>query len=139
MGLSDDLLGQPLERWDAEDFLDLVWEDYKDGWIDIPAKVGKYWVPWHVEWEGECGLRITNRLDASMKDDNENLYFSCGIFEARGRHDEDLKPPGWLWADLDEVHPSVGSKDGILPTLAWESSPGRYQAMWRLKKKLGLE
>ena len=139
MGLPEDLIDQPVSRWESEDFLDLVWGDYTDGWIDMPSKLNHNWIHWPHEWDGECDLRITNRIDYVANDnDGEDLYFSCGVFDQRGRKDEFLRPPWWLWADLDEVHPSVCSKDSILPTLAWESSPGRYQAMWRLNKPIGL-
>ena len=33
-----------------------------------------------------------------------------------------------LWADLDEVDPE--SIKDYRPSIAWESSPGRYQALW---------
>src|SRR5215469_12432987 len=118
----------------SEDFLEIVWGD-AHGWVDLPAKVGRYWVPWHHEYEGECSIDITRRIDACLRD-NENLYFSAGMFETRGRDFDELKPPQWLWADLDEVHPSSAATAGVLPTLAWESSPGRFQAMWRLDRRV---
>lgn len=34
-----------------------------------------------------------------------------------------------LWADLDEVNPSAIDSD-LRPTVAWETSPGSYQALW---------
>ena len=37
-----------------------------------------------------------------------------------------------LWADLDEASPKCKPK----PTIAWETSPGRYQALWFLNKTL---
>lgn len=116
------------EDVDAEDFLELVYGK-KRGWIDLPAKVGGYWVPFHTEWPNE-GV-VTRRIDSSLRD-SENLYFSVAMFSKRGRNYEDVLPSGWLWADLDEVHPAEAGRIGLLPTVAIQSSPGRYQALWEL-------
>lgn len=123
-----------LDDLSSEDFLDIVWGEQK-GWIDLPAKVAGYWVPWHYRWTGEAGNDITRRIDTCLRDE-ESLYFSVGLFTKRGRDYDDLKPPQWLWADLDETHPSAAATHGILPTLAWESSPGRFQALWRLNTRV---
>ena len=118
----------------SEDLLDIVWGKER-GWIDLPAKVGQYWVPWHYYYDGEADNYITGRIDSALRDE-ESLYFSCGIFKQRGRNYDDLRPPQWLWADLDEVNPLTAASEGLQPTLAWESSVGRYQAMWRLERKI---
>jgi hypothetical protein len=113
---------------DAEDFLELVYGD-REGWIDLPAKVGGYWVPFHTEWPNDAA--IGRRIDSSLRD-GEDLYYSVAMFSQRGRRYEDVLPSGWLWADLDEVHPTEAARIGLLPTVAVESSPGRYQALWEL-------
>lgn len=113
---------------DAEDFLELVYGD-REGWIDLPAKVGGYWVPFHTEWPNDAA--IGRRIDSSLRD-GEDLYYSVAQFSQRGRRYEDVLPSGWLWADLDEVHPTEAARIGLLPTVAIESSPGRYQALWEL-------
>ena len=118
----------------CEDLLDIVWGNQR-GYIDIPAKVGRYWVPWVYYYEGEADNIVTGRIDSALRDE-ENLYFSAGIFKDRWRRFEDMKPPQWLWADLDEIDPLTVTELGLQPTLAWESSPGRYQAMWRLSRKI---
>ena len=41
--------------------------------------------------------------------------------------------PGVLFADLDAVHPS---DIAIRPNVAWETSPGSYQAVWSLDKPI---
>lgn len=117
--------------WISEDFLDVVWGDRR-GWVDLPAKVGQYWVPYHLRWPADS--LVTRRINSCLED-RESLYFSAGMFTARGRNYEDMKPSDWLWADLDEVYPEVEP----VPTLAWESSPERYQAMWKLDHRVGAE
>jgi hypothetical protein len=117
---------------EAEDFLEIVWGKRKS-WVDLPAKVASYWVPYHVLWPTDT--EITRRIDSCLRDE-ESLYFSVAQFKRKGRDYEDMLPTEWLWADLDEVHPTEAADLGIMPTLAWESSPGRYQAMWRLHGRL---
>jgi len=117
---------------EAEDFLDVIYGE-REGWIDLPAKVGNYWVPFYSEWPNEGG--VSRRIDSSLRD-REDLYYSVAQFSERGRSIEDVLPTSWLWADLDEVHPSEGAKLGYLPTIAVQSSPGRYQALWALDREL---
>ena len=111
---------------DAEDVLELVYGD-RPGWIDLPAKAGGYWVPYHMHWEGEkdeetgevvASTEVSRRIDGCLRD-GESLYFSVCQFEARGRNHEDTMDSHWLWADLDEVDPAVGAREkGLLPTMA---------------------
>ena len=118
--------------FDCEEFLELVYGE-REAWIDLPAKVANYWVPFYTEWPNEQA--VTRRIDSSLRD-REDLYYSVAQFAKRGRRIEDVLPSAWLWADLDEVHPTAGAGLGFLPTVAVESSPGRYQALWRLDKPL---
>lgn len=119
---------------DCEEFLELVWGE-DPGWVDLPAKVGEYWVPWYHDWEGDAELAITNRIDTCLRD-RESLYFSVCKFSEKGRSIENVLPGEWLFADLDAVSPTVARNDGLMPTLAWESSPGRFQALWHLDREL---
>jgi AAA domain/RepB DNA-primase from phage plasmid len=119
---------------EAEEFLEIVWGKRR-GWIDLPAKVGGYWVPFHYRWEGEATHTVTRRIDSCLRD-SESLYFSVGMFKKRGRNEDDFIPTYWLWADLDDVHPSRAGEAGFLPTIAWRSSRERYQALWRLDQTL---
>jgi AAA domain/RepB DNA-primase N-terminal domain len=122
------------EDWECEDFLELIWGE-RDCWVDMPSKVGAYWIPFYLKWpEGAANL-TTQRIDSSLRD-KEDLYYSVAQFSARGRRIEDALSSAWLWADLDEVHPTEGTRLGLLPTVAVESSPGRYQALWRLERRL---
>lgn len=119
---------------DCEDFLSLVYGE-RVGWIDLPARVGQYWVPFYHEWGEDEEATITRRIDSSIRDE-EDLYYSVAQFSRRGRRIEDVLPSSWLWADLDETHPTEAAKLGFLPTIAVESSPGRFQGLWRLDRAL---
>lgn len=60
---------------------------------------------------------------------DDDLYWCPNIFEAKRRQIDQAMDEHALWADLDEVDPR-DIDDGIKPTVAWETSPGRYQALW---------
>ena len=50
------------------------------------------------------------------------------MFEQPRRQLELAMDEHCLWADLDEVDPT--QLEEYPPTIAWETSPGRYQALW---------
>lgn len=57
-----------------------------------------------------------------------DLYWSCSLFEYPYRREDVAMTEHALWADLDKVDPST--LDEYPPTIAWETSPGSYQALW---------
>jgi hypothetical protein len=64
----------------------------------------------------------------------DNMYFCPHVFDgSRRRSDNGGHPKAtrWLHADLDEVDPRTIE---LKPTIAWETSPGRYQALWLLSE-----
>ena len=70
---------------------------------------------------------IAAHIDAHREDDQ---YFSPGVFSSPRRVTQHAIPVPRLWADLDPVDPrSLGD---LTPTIAWESSPGRYQCVWEM-------
>lgn len=71
------------------------------------------------------GEMIKRHLKEHQKDD---LYFTPATFVDMNRSKEEIGLERALWADLDETDPR--QMKGYQPTIAWESSPGRYQAVW---------
>lgn len=67
--------------------------------------------------------------------DTDDLYFAPCLFEDKRRIETYATPERALWADMDEADPRTVSPD-LRPTIAWESSPGRYQAVWLLSRPL---
>jgi hypothetical protein len=60
---------------------------------------------------------------------NDDLYFTPMVFSRPQRTRENAKATSRLWADLDGADPR--EIDPVLyPTIAWETSPGRYAAVW---------
>lgn len=119
----------------------LVWdkgpaEDF-DGWVFLP------WIPgtanskaerranWHEDrpfhWPYDRE-DILKHLKVHSKDD---LYFTPNTFLGDSRVAQLTGEERALYADLDEVDPRELDPE-IRPTIAWETSPDRFQAIWLL-------
>ena len=70
---------------------------------------------------------IREYLDQHLKEGHD-VYWCPSLFEFPARRSDLAMDEHALWADLDEVDPREISD--YPPTVAWESSPGRYQALW---------
>lgn len=62
--------------------------------------------------------------------ENDDLYWCPSLFETPRRSLEQAMDEHALWADLDTVDPRTITD--YEPTVAWETSPGKYQALWLL-------
>ncbi len=62
---------------------------------------------------------------------DKDVYFCPHGFSRPRRLKKFAEIPRLLWADLDEIDPR-DLPENQMPTIAWESSPGRYAALWRL-------
>jgi hypothetical protein len=60
---------------------------------------------------------------------DKDLYWCPHPFSRPQRRKPCAVPPPLFWADLDRTDPR---KLKIKPTIAWETSPRRYQALWAL-------
>lgn len=78
---------------------------------------------------------VTLPLEDDDVGDDPDLYFAPVLFKERRRLKQHACGGVWLFADLDEVDPA--SLGYLPPQVAWETSPGRFQAMWRLEEPLG--
>jgi hypothetical protein len=65
-----------------------------------------------------------------------DLYFCPHGFTHPKRKKEYAVPPRMLYADLDRVHPNDCK---LRPTIAAQSSPGKFHAYWLLTEQLGKE
>lgn len=102
--------------------LSAIWGQ-REGYVSLPYKeVGG---TWHeaplVAWDGTTL--------PELKDIHANRYFCPIVFSKPSRQKDYALPTNVLWADLDPVHPD---QCRLKPSIAWESSPGRYQALWFL-------
>lgn len=64
----------------------------------------------------------------SHLEQSHDVYWCPSLFEFPNRRSDLAMDEHSLWADLDEVDPRE-IRD-YPPTIAWESSPDRYQALW---------
>jgi hypothetical protein len=114
-----------------------IWGNDREGYVFLP------WIPgtttnkeerrkgYHegpsFAWPEERA-KIINWLSTHTADD---VYFAPCLFEDNRRIEQAAAPERALWADMDEADPQTLPHD-LRPTIAWESSPGRYQAVWLL-------
>lgn len=119
--------------------LALIWGDGEDGWVFLP------WIPgdaknkeerragWHegraFHWPSDQSA-ILDHLKLHGSDD---LYFTPNTFTGESRVAQLTGEETCLYADLDEVDPRLEIDPEIKPTIAWQSSPGRFQAVWLLR------
>jgi hypothetical protein len=63
--------------------------------------------------------------------ETHDLYWCPSLFEGTERKTELAMDEHALWADLDEANPKkLHGETDFKPTIAWETSPGRYQGLW---------
>ncbi|EFV14318.1 hypothetical protein HMPREF9336_00815 [Segniliparus rugosus ATCC BAA-974] len=80
---------------------------------------------WPAEAEAVC-QHVEQHMEA-----RDNLYFTPGVFALPARKRGHLASRSRLWADLDEADPRL-AEAALRPTVAWETSPGRYAGVWLL-------
>lgn len=75
---------------------------------------------------------LAGNLDAWLsRNADGDLYFCPLPFSQKRRNKAYIPRAGMLWSDVDEV------KDiRVRPSVLWESSPGRFQALWFLKQQV---
>lgn len=64
---------------------------------------------------------------------NKNVWFCVNLLNKKLRKKEACIPSNVLWADLDDCKPDTIEP---LPQMVIESSPNRYQAIWRVDEEL---
>lgn len=79
-------------------------------------------------WPRDKAKIIDHILEHAKVGKDHDQYWSTSLFEEPIRQETYAMDEHALWADLDRVDPST--LDQYPPTMAWESSPGSYQALW---------
>lgn len=99
-------------------------------WIDREAqeRTGKRREGYHegpaFHWPKDR-LKIVTHMEQHQEHD---LYWCPSLFEYDARREDLAMDEHALWADLDEADPH--KIEDYPPTIAWQTSPGRYQALW---------
>lgn len=89
----------------------------------------------YVDSDGDWQDKAYDRVPGSLPHDSLDVYFTPNVFDDVYRRKPHALPSCWLFADLDEVDPST-IDPAIKPTIAWETSRGRYQCLWQLSRSL---
>lgn len=112
----------------VERLLSAVWGT-RSGFVFLPFK-DRSDDKWH-ETPGVpyAGVLPSTREPAGRADQ----YFCPVVFSEPHRKKEYALPTNVLWADLDPVDPTTCR---VKPSVAWESSPGRYHALWFLTQEI---
>lgn len=122
-----------MQATSAEKLLGVVWGNRK-GFIFLPSKdaldEGYPKRGWH---EGEAIPYEGTPPSLDALPPHSDLYFCPVVFSSPQRKKEYALPTNLLWSDLDTAHPESCK---LRPSVAWESSPGRYQALWFMASDL---
>ena len=100
-----------------------IWKKQPGDYFFISTKsADKKWVDkaFHRDEFQEVRTYIEDNLD-------KDVYWCPHGFSKPFRQKRFSIPPFLLWADLDEANPN---EIPIKPSVAWESSPGRYACVW---------
>ena len=90
------------------------------------------------EWKDHFFKRSEFKRVKPFIDDNldKDLYWCPHGFTRSRRLKQYAETPKLLWADLDEANPREMDP---MPTIVWESSPGRYACLWIVDKFINEE
>lgn len=119
---------------DSLQFLDEVWQEQMPGFVFISIKRRD------GGWEDLAYYYGTKDADELELPESSigDVYFCPNTFSKPHRREEFVLPSRWLYADFDAVVP-IQNEAELSPTIAWESSPDRYQGLWLLDKFLPRE
>lgn len=114
-------------------FLLRLWKDQPGKWFFLCTKDRT------GEWKDHPFKRSDFQTIPRFIEQNsdKDLYFCPHGFSKDRRLKRYAEIPKILWADLDESDPRQAND--FLPSIAWESSPGRYAAIWRLTSYMSEE
>lgn len=115
--------------------LSRAWGRGADGWVFFPwidrkeqVETGKRQKGFHEGPAFKWPEDRTQVLQHMSEHEAHDLYWCPSVFEGEQRTTELAADEHALWADLDEADPRTITE--YPPTIAWETSPGRYQALW---------
>lgn len=108
-----------------------VWAQQPPGFVFISLRRGP------EQWEDLSFKFPADELELPNSKAGD-IYFCPNVFSRPRRRQELVLPSCWLYADLDQAEP-IRNDAELSPTVAWESSPGRYQALWHIDQHLPAE
>ena len=131
-------MSETITKADAEKALRIIskaWGRRQSGYVffpwidrDVQLRTGKRRGGFN---EGQAFMWPRDRtaiVKHMLQHTHHDLYWTTSLYEYPMRREDVAMDEHALWADLDAVDPST--LDDYPPTIAWESSPGRYQCLW---------
>lgn len=112
----------------TERLLETIWGNRK-GYVFLPHKD----ITSNREWHETPGIPFDGELPDLEIPERADVYFCPVVFSKRKRRKEFALPTNVLWSDLDFANPNDCR---VRPSVAWESSPGRFQALWFLNREV---
>lgn len=110
-----------------------VWSEQPGKYFCISTKNPKT-DEWHDEFFARAQFLLVQPYIDEMKAAGCNVYWCCHGFNMKRRLRRYAEMPKLMWADLDETDPR--GLENLRPTIAIESSPGRFAAWWMLTEPL---
>lgn len=109
---------------EGDAFLNYIWGLQPQGWVFLVRRLSSLWQELPISFDDgyqiSLGTKHLNRGD---------LYFCPNAFASKDRRKQVALPSRLMYQDLDESDPR---ECPIVPELWWETSPGRFQAIWVL-------
>lgn len=131
----------PLDPTQQLEVMAMIWGEQK-GYVFLPwingdcltkdQRLNSYHEGRAYRWPADRDT-ILKHIEDHPSDD---LYFTPGVFNGKRRIESALLPETCLWADLDPVDPRALRDLDLEPSIAWESSPGRYQGIWLFEDRV---
>jgi len=104
----------------------------KGDYVFVCTKGDSGWKDHPIKYDNKVANNIKALL--SKYSPEKHSWYWCPLpFSQPIRKKEFVVRSRFLWQDLDYVNPKHLDKE-IQPTVAWESSPGRFQGLWELDK-----
>lgn len=117
---------QPIE------FLTGIWNvQCREGDFVAVAAKGTGWRDAVFPFDAELPARLERWM---ANHEGESLYFCPLPFTIKRRSKGHVRGSHFLWADIDDADPHL-----VEPSILWESSPGRFQGLWRVRDWLSPE
>lgn len=111
--------------------LSAVWGG-REGFVFVPHKD----LSEPRRWQETPGIQTNGKFPKISLPERADNYFCPVVFSQPHRKKEYALPTNVLWADLDPINPDDCR---VRPSIAWESSPGRFQALWFLTEEIDPE
>jgi len=109
-----------------EELVERIWNQSRGEFAFVSTKFDGKWTDWPVTSD-QAGLPLDHQPSGY------DLFFSALRSSKMWRANDNFGGAALLFADLDPVKPwEVPHK----PTIAWETSPGMYQAVWFLDEEI---